>query len=80
MMYVAQKAAETRANATPARLSDPPGTVPWLSARPRMATPVTASRTQARSRIRRDNAAERLSGPRNWMVTAVPRGSRVSAA
>jgi hypothetical protein len=78
-MYSAQNPAETRANPTPARsMGCPP--VPWESVRPSVSTPPTASSTQPTSRPRLDSAAASVSGPRNWMVTVVPRGSRASAA
>jgi hypothetical protein len=79
-MYSAQNAADTSANATPAGSSECPAPPSCGPATPSVTTPVTASSTQPASRPRLERTAARVSGPRNWMVTAVPSGSRASAA
>lgn len=47
---------------------------------PKRLMPAMAMRTHRRSRVLFESTAERVSGPMNSMVTAVPSGIRESAA
>jgi len=53
-----------------------PARVKLVLDRPRSATPIPARATQIRSLKRREPITARLSGPRNSMVTAMPKGIR----
>lgn len=74
---MAQKNPAMRTKATPMGSRFP---VPKRLSQPKRLMPAMAMRTHRRSRVLFESTAERVSGPMNSMVTAVPSGIRESAA